>query len=232
MAKFNDQIKFGKCQAAYLKRNAILNDMYENVLSIESLDQVNPSLRTFQRQESSANRSLEELKVAKRELYILLEQANHNIKDDEEFIADQKEVIKDEFALINAIEDYIKVLNDKGIAYPPEVKPEPLPGNLSDILNNLVASQNKNMNDVVASQTQNLTNVIDAQNKNVSDLSQSLINQLKTHTVSSSKGPKPTQPKFKPKGNDSDYGEFKDFYSKFEFFTSKCNTNVEKLQWL
>ena len=74
--------------------------------------------------------------------------------------------------------------------------------------------------------------MIDAQNKNVSDLSQSLINQLKTHTVSSSKGPKPTQPKFKPKGNESDYGEFKDFLSKFEFFTSKCNTNIEKLQWL
>ena len=134
MAKFCDQIKFGKCQAAYLKRNAILNDMYESVLSIESLDQVNPSLRTFQRQETSANKCLEDLKVAKRELYILLEQANHNIKDDEEFIEDQKEVINNEFALINAIEDYIKVLNDKGIAYPPEVKPEPLPANLSDIL--------------------------------------------------------------------------------------------------
>ena len=87
MAKFCDQIKFGKCQAAYLNRNAIIIDIYKNVLSIERLDQVNPSKRTFERQETNAKKSLEELKVAKRELYILLEQANHNIKDDEEYIA-------------------------------------------------------------------------------------------------------------------------------------------------
>ena len=156
MAKFSDLIKFGKVQIVYLNRNAILNDIYKNVLSIERLDQENPSKRTFERQETLANNSLEELKAANRELYILLEQANHNIKDDDEFKADQKEVLDNEFALINAIEDYIKVLNDKGIEYPPEVKPEPLPGNLSDILNNLVASQTKNITDVVTSQTKNV----------------------------------------------------------------------------
>ena len=166
----------------------------------------------------------------------LLFEANPDFRNEENYIADQKHVRKQEFLLMDEIENYIQLLNSKGIEYPPEVKPETLPANLSDILNNLVASQNKNINDVVASQnknlTQNLTDVIAAQNKNVSDLSQSLVNQLKTHTASSTKGPKPAQPKFKPKGNDSDYGEFKDFYSKFEFFTSKCNTNVEKLQWL
>ena len=77
------------------------------------------------------------------------------------------------------------------------------------------------MNDVVASQTQNLTNVIDAQNQNVADLSTSLVNQIKSHTASSSKGPKPTQPKFKPKGNDSDFAEFSSFLSQFEFFYSR-----------
>ena len=78
----------------------------------------------------------------------------------------------------------------------------------------------------------NLTDVVTSQNQNVADLSKSLVDQIKSHTASSKSGPKPAQPKFKPKGNDSDYGEFKDFLSKFEFFTSKCNTNVEKLQWL
>ena len=90
MAKFSDLIKFGKVQIVYLNRNAILNDIYKNVLSIERLDQENPSKRTFERQETLANKSLEELKAANRELYILLEQANHNIKDDDEYKADQK----------------------------------------------------------------------------------------------------------------------------------------------
>ena len=148
----------------------------------------------------------------------MLEQANHNIKDDEEYIADKTRIIDKEFSLINAIENHITLLNSKGIKYPPEDKPETLPANLSDILNNLVTSQNniaqaqdKNaqaQDKMINTLDKNLTEVLDAQNKNVSDLSQSLVNQLKTHTASSSKGPKPVQPKFKPKGNDLDYGEF------------------------
>ena len=71
MATFNDLIKTGKVKATFLRRNAILNDMYEKVLSIERLDRVTPNVRTFERQEINANKSLEELKLIKRELYIL-----------------------------------------------------------------------------------------------------------------------------------------------------------------
>ena len=137
MAKYSDQIKFGKCQAAYLKREAILDEIDNNVISIAKLDQDNPKLRIFKRQETNANKSLEDLKAANRDLYILLEQANHNIKDNEEYIADKTRMIDKQFSLINAIENYITLLNNKGIKYPPEVKPEMLPANLSDILNNL-----------------------------------------------------------------------------------------------
>ena len=140
MATFNDLIKTGKVKATFLRRNAILNDMYEKVLSIERLDRVTPNVRTFERQEVSANKSLEELKLIKRELYILLEDANQDIKDDEGYIADQKLVIDNEFALINAIEDYVQLLHSKGIEYPPEVKPVTGSIDLSDILNNLIAS--------------------------------------------------------------------------------------------
>ena len=117
MATFNDLIKSGKVKAAFLRRNAILNDIYEKVLSIERLDKETPNVKTFQRLETNATKCLEELKLAKRELYITLEQANHDIKDDEEYIADQKLVIDNEFALINAIEDYVQLLNSKGIKY-------------------------------------------------------------------------------------------------------------------
>ena len=119
MATFTDLIKSGKVQAAYLNREAILDEIDKNVLSIAKLDQETPKLRTFERQETNANKSLEELKLANRELYILLEQANHDIKDDEEYIADQKLVIDKEFALLNAIEDYIQLLHSKEITYPP-----------------------------------------------------------------------------------------------------------------
>ena len=40
----------------------------------------------------------------------------------------------------------------------------------------------------------NLTDVLASQNKNASDLSQSLVNQIKSHTASSKSGPKPAQP--------------------------------------
>ena len=253
MATFNDLIKTGKVKATFLRRNAILNDMYEKVLSIERLDRVTPNVRTFERQEVSANKSLEELKLIKRELYILLEDANQDIKDDQEYIADQKLVIDNEFALINAIDEYVQLLHSKDIEYPPEVKPVTGSVDLSDVLNNLIASQNslaasqnknaitqdrilstldKNLTDVVASQNKNLTDVVASQNQNVADLSKSLVDQIKSHTASSKTGPKALQPKFKPKGNDSDFAEFSSFLSKFEFFIAKCSTNVEKLQWL
>ena len=119
MAKFSDQIKFGKCQAAYLKREAILDEIDKIVLSIAKLDQDNPKLRIFKRQETNANKSLEDLKAANIDLYILLEQANHNIKDDEEYIADKTRIIDKECSLINAIENHITLLNTKGIKYPP-----------------------------------------------------------------------------------------------------------------
>ena len=53
--------------------------------------------------------------------------------------------------------------------------------------------------------------MVTSQNKNVADLSKSLVDQIESHTSSSKTGPKALQPKFKPKCNDSDYTEFKNF---------------------
>ena len=121
------------------------------------------------------------------------------------------------------MDDYIELLHSKGITYP-DVKPVTNSGDLAAILNNLVASQEKNVADLSK-------NLVASQDKNVADLSKSLVDQIKT-SASSKSGPKALQPKFKPKGNDSDYAEFNDFLSKFEFFTAKSSTDVEKLQWL
>ena len=144
--------------------------------------------------------------------------------------------------LFEAIEKYIQLLHSKGISYPPEVKPVTGSADLSDVLNNIVASQNslaasQNKNAITQDRIfptldKNLTDVVTSQNKNVADLSKNLVDQIKSHTASSKSGPKALQPKLKPKGNDSDYAESNSILNKFQFFIAKCSTNVEKLQWL
>ena len=90
MAEFTELIKSGKIQAAYLQRQATLKEISRNVLLIKDLDQENPNSRISNRLESNANKSLDELKLANRELDILLDKANLDFVNDESYIADQK----------------------------------------------------------------------------------------------------------------------------------------------
>ena len=144
MAEFTELIKSGKIQAAYLQRQATLEQINQNVLSIKDLDQENPNSRTFNRLESNANKLLDEWKLADRELIIHLVKVNPDIKDDESYKADQKLARAQQFLLFEAIDDYTELLNSKNIPYPPEVKPVTSSGELAAILNNLVTSQDKN----------------------------------------------------------------------------------------
>ena len=118
MALFTELIKSGKIKAAYLQRQATLEQINRNVLSIKDLDQETPNVRTFTRLESNANKSLEELKVVKRDLDILLFKANPDFRNEENYIADQKLMIDKEFALLNAIEDYIQLLHKRDCVSP------------------------------------------------------------------------------------------------------------------
>ena len=210
MAEFTTLIKSGKIQAAYLTRQAILEEISQNVLLIKDLDQENPNSRTFNRLESNANKSIVELKLASRELNMLLIKANPNFSDDESYIADQKLVREQQFLLFDEIDEYTQLLHSKNIPYPPDVKPVTSSGDLAASLNNLVESQNK----IMTTLDKNLTAVVTSQDKNVADLSKNLVDQIESQASNSRSGPKAAQPKFKPKGNDSDYGEFKDFLSK------------------
>ena len=227
MAEFSTLIKSSKIQAAYSVRQATLEEISRNVNLIKDLDQENPNGRTFNRLESNANKSIDELKLASRELDMLLIRANLNFNDDESYKADQKLVRKQQFLLFDEIDKYTQLLHSKDIPYPPDVKPVTSSGDLAASLNNLVESQNR----IMTTLDKNLTAVVTSQDKNIADLSKSLVDQIKSN-ASSRSGPKALQPKFKPKGNDSDYAEFNDFLSKFEFFTAKCSTDLEKLQWL
>ena len=107
MATFNELIKSGKIRQAYVQRLATTEEISQKILSIKALDQENLSSGTFNRLETNANKSLEDLKVANRDLDIQLYNINPNINDDESYIADIKLVRDKEFSLFNAIEDYI-----------------------------------------------------------------------------------------------------------------------------
>ena len=144
MAEFTTLIKSGKIQTAYLQRQATLKEIGRNVLLIKDLDQENPNSRTFNRLESNANKSLEELKLGNRELNIQLHKANPDIDNDESYKADQKLVREQQFSLFKVIDEYTELLHSKKIPYPPDVKPVTSSGDLAAILNNLVASQDKN----------------------------------------------------------------------------------------
>ena len=130
MAEFTELIKSGKIQTAYLQRQATLKEISQIVLSIKDLDQSNPNSRTFNRLESHANISIDELKLANRELNILLDKANPDIDKDESYKADQKLVREQQFGLFKVIDDYVELLHSKEIPYPPDVKPADISGDI------------------------------------------------------------------------------------------------------
>ena len=100
MATFNDLIRSGKVKAAYLKRDATLGEISNKTLSIVDLDKETPNFRTFDRLETNANKSLEELKLANSELRILLANENPDISNDESYITDQKQLRKQDICYL------------------------------------------------------------------------------------------------------------------------------------
>ena len=152
MAEFTTLITSGKIQTAYLQRQGTLEEISRNVLSIKDLDRVNLNSRTFNRLESFASKSLEELRLANRELDVLLMKANPNVIDDKSYKSDQKMVRERQFSLLDEIDKYTQLLHSKSIPYPPDVKPETSSGDLAASLSKLIESQN---------------NLVESQNKKI-----------------------------------------------------------------
>ena len=89
MATFTDLIKSSKVKAAFLKRNATLREINNKALSIDELDKETPNVKTFERLETNAIKSLEELKAVCSDLNIVLENENSDIANDESYIANK-----------------------------------------------------------------------------------------------------------------------------------------------
>ena len=223
MATFNDLICSGKIKSAFVLKQAKLADITDKVQMINDLDKLSPKSRIFSRYETDANESLSELKAAIEDLYILLHKANPDIDNDESYKADLKLVSEQQLLLYKVMDDYIELLHSKGITYPPDIKPVSSSGDLAAILNNLVASQDKNavaQDKIMTTLDKNLTAMVASQDKNaaerdknVADLSKNLVDQIKSQSSNNRSGPKAAQPFFSSKNNDSDYGEFNDFFN-------------------
>ena len=170
-------------KAAYLDKRTALADIGHNLKTIKDLDEENPNARVFSRVESDAEKSFDVLKAASKELNRLLFDANPDIENDESYLADLKAQRAQHIELCNAIDDYIEILNIKGIKYPSDAKPVVTSGDLDNILATLVSSQDKQ---------------VLAQNKCMDKL-------VKSHGNS---GPKAIQPIFTSKNNDSDYDNY------------------------
>ena len=123
MATFTKLIQSGKAKGAYLKKQAALSEVSHNFLSIKDLDDKPPNVRVFNRYEVNANSSLEMLKSCQTDLNIPLLEANPEIFKDESYIADLAYDRGQTFDLLNVISEYTEFLKNKGITYPPVVKP-------------------------------------------------------------------------------------------------------------
>ena len=188
MAKFLDLIKSSKIEAVYLQKHAALADMARNFKMINDLDKETPNARTYSRVESYANTALEKLKTTNNELDMMLIKSNLNLTTDEAYISDQEHDRRQVFKLITAMDDYIQLLKDKGITYPPDAKPAENLGDLATLVTNLLNAQDSKHDKLLNTLVSSNNNLV-ASNKTSND---NLVKAQQNKTSS----PKAVQPIF------------------------------------
>ena len=101
--------------------------------------------------------------------------------------------------------------------------------NLTEILKYMQdenAKQSKQMSDLISNlsknQSDNITSLMTKQDENMGKLVKN----------NSSAAPKPVQPMFKSRENDTDYENYRDFLPRFEHFVNRVATDKHKLEWL
>ena len=237
MASFNELIKSGKIEAAFLQKQVAAASVDTNVQKISKLDQVNPNARTFSRLEQAALKSIDTLNAAVDNLNSLLLQVNPEIVSDVNYLSDRSYNMNVESCLHSVIDNYIELLDTKGINYPPDVKPSTNQNDsLTEVLKT-IATENTKRDKQLAEQNKQITVLISNLSKNQSDNISVLVtkhdeNIKKLTKTNSSIVPRPTQPLFKSRETDADYELFSDFLPRFKHFVSGVKKDVNKLEWL
>ena len=209
MSGFKELIAAKPAQAVCNQRKTALIDLNNKLQMIASLSTENPNSRVFSRVEEETNEDLVNLKKANRALISILLKGNPNIESDDSFKSDQKDIRDVQFKCISDLEAYTKLLEGKGLILPhdPNQGSAQSQIDLSKVLNHSTTLTNQ----LICKQDENI---------------EKLLKQ------SGSSAPKPSQPFFTSKQNDTDYAAYKDFHSRFEHFVKKVSNDADKLEWL
>ena len=141
MATFLELVKTGKAKGTYLKKQALVGSVHDELIKIGSLDTENPNLRIFEKTQDGANALLAELAKASRDLKLALFEQNPEIYEDRDYKKDTNSDVALQLQVETELERYIEVMNAKYIQYPPLVVPINSNGDLNQILTALVKCQ-------------------------------------------------------------------------------------------
>ena len=190
------------------------------------------AIRRFTRLETEMRNRVEDLRKSQNSFVKLVLMSEPSLIESKDLKAD----IKDIDGQIEAGCDILDELRDRedvseGLK---ASVPDPVPIDFANVLNDTITQlsikQDENLSKLA-------TQLSSKQDEKMAKLVDSLSTKQDANTEklvksNSSHAPKPTQPFFTSKQNDSDFSNFKDFWSRFEFFTKKCSSNAEKLEWL
>ena len=210
---FADCVKIPKIHAVFIRRNAAVMNLHSSISNIGQLDKTEPKLRQFLALEKEAELQLEAVKKENTLLIQLMMSQIETVSSDAAFTADQTSIRSASLNAINAIDEYRTLLEDKGLVQTLAQQQQAVApsAEMTDLLRQLLKTQSV-LTDIGKSQADSTKRQVEA--------------------IAASKGPKPLQPLFTPKGEAQDYLEFRQFSQKFTYFTKDIQDKKDKLQWL
>ena len=170
MSSFNELIKVAKIQSVYIQKQVALADISDKVQAINDLDRGSPNPRTFSRHETRANKAIEVLDSAIRELDAILLKTNPDIEKDDGYIADHKHNRNVQTCLFDVMDECICNLHSKGIQYPPEAKPESGHDDLATIMSNTATIMYNTVQSLIKPQADQNKVQIEAHTKEIKSL--------------------------------------------------------------
>ena len=213
MSTFNECLAHQKINAAYIRRNAAVMDLNSVVSQVKSLDKDNPKPRIFLQHEKELESLALKVKTENNMMVQLMLSAQPDISSDSTFTSDQSGIRASTLSSINVVDEYRTILETKGLvpSLAQTQNQDATSGEFSDMLKQL---------------GKNLTMLTEI------GKSQTEMSKKQVEAINASKGPKPVQPTFTPKGDVSDYLTFKNFLENFTYFVQNVPNNKDKLQWM
>ena len=210
---FADCLGISKINAVFIRRNAAYLNLAGVINNIEQLDRENLKTRQFLYLEKEAETLLETLKKENTLLIQAMMTQMSNVSSDSAFTADQESFRSTTFKAVSAMDSYRSLLEAANLV-PSLAQQQQVAAHsseMTELLKQLLKTQNA-LTEIGKKQTE--------------------VAKMQVDAITASKGPKPVQPIFSPKGNTSDYLEFRSFSSKFQYFTKDITDDKDKLQWL